>query len=220
MDLLLSNPQQYRQESINIEFCQHLDFVSSIPQFFSLFTEEDFFADVDIKLRCRENSEVVNGVLDGSIDLGFILSDTNIANPNIKLSTVVSSEPQIYFSVNCPLSRKSRILFEDFSDYPLVTTKYLIDKNDYRMINLLPFTPKRIEIVDSYDDILIYLATGRYITLLRPYVNLAGNKNIISHKLPDNYNLTQGITMIWFRSNKNKYLKKILSRMVSNESNG
>lgn len=219
MDLLLSNSQQYKQDGISIGFCQHLDFASSVPEFFSLFQEENFFDNADIKLRCQENSEVVNGVLGGSIDLGFILSDTNIANPNIKLCTIVSSEPQIYFSINCPLSRKSRISVDDFSNYPLVTTKYLIDKNDYRMINLLPFTPKRIEIVESYDDILIYLATGGYITLLRPYVNLASNKKIVSYKLPDNYGLTQGITMIWFHNNKNKYLKKILSRVVSNEKN-
>ena len=79
------------------------------------------------------------------------------------------------------------------------------------MINLLPFTPKGIEIVKSYDDIPIYLASGLYITLLSPYVNLANNKNIMSYKLPDSYHYKQGITMIWFSHNKNKYLKRILS---------
>lgn len=81
------------------------------------------------------------------------------------------------------------------------------------MINLLPFAPKGIEIVESYDDIPLHLATGRYITLLRPYVYLANDRNIVSYKLPDTYNLTQGVTMIWFQNNKNKYLKKILSIM-------
>jgi len=163
-----------------------------------------------IKLQCYENNDVVNGVLGGTIDLGFILSDTNISNPNIKLHTIISTEPRIFFSVNSPLN-KENITLDDLSDYPIVTTKYLIEKNDYRMINLLPFTPKGIEIVKSYDDIPIYLATGRYITLLRPYVNLANNKNIVSYKLPDSYQFKQGIIMIWFHNNKNKYLKKILS---------
>ena len=118
---------------------------------------------------------------------------------------------------------KNGLTINDFADYPIVTTKYLIEKNDYRMINLLPFTPKGIEIVKSYDDIPIYLATGLYITLLRPYVNLANNKNIMSYKLPDSYQYRQGITMIWFNHNKNKYLKRILSILYrtdeQNESN-
>ena len=101
--------------------------------------------------------------------------------------------------------------------YPIVTTKYLIAKNDYRMINMLPFTPKRIEIVETYDDIPIYLATGMYITLLRPYVYLSNDKNVRSFPLSDDYNLKQGITMIWFGNNKNPYLKKMVSIMSRRE---
>ena len=210
IDLLLNNTRQSKQERVSIGFCQSIDFSSSIPEFFSLFRRENYIPTAVIKLQCCENSDVVNGVLDGSIDLGFILSDTNISNPNIKLHTITSTEPQIFFSVNSPLN-KSGLTINDFANYPIVTTKYLIEKNDYRMINLLPFTPKGIEIVKSYDDIPIYLATGLYITLLRPYANLANNKNIMSYKLPDNYHYKQGITMIWFSHNKNKYLKRILS---------
>ena len=210
IDLLLNNTRQSKQERVSIGFCQSIDFSSSIPEFFSLFRRENYIPTAVIKLQCCENSDVVNGVLDGSIDLGFILSDTNISNPNIKLHTITSTEPQIFFSVNSPLN-KSGLTINDFANYPIVTTKYLIEKNDYRMINLLPFTPKGIEIVKSYDDIPIYLATGLYITLLRPYVNLANNKNIMSYKLPDSYHYKQGITMIWFSHNKNKYLKRILS---------
>ena len=210
IDLLLNNTRQSKQERVSIGFCQSIDFSSSIPEFFSLFRRENYIPTAVIKLQCCENSDVVNGVLDGSIDLGFILSDTNISNPNIKLHTITSTEPQIFFSVNSPLN-KSGLTINDFANYPIVTTKYLIEKNDYRMINLLPFTPKGIEIVKSYDDIPIYLATGLYVTLLRPYVNLANNKNIMSYKLPDSYHYKQGITMIWFSHNKNKYLKRILS---------
>ena len=205
IDLLLNNTRQSKQERVSIGFCQSIDFSSSIPEFFSLFRRENYIPTAVIKLQCCENSDVVNGVLDGSIDLGFILS-----NPNIKLHTITSTEPQIFFSVNSPLN-KSGLTINDFANYPIVTTKYLIEKNDYRMINLLPFTPKGIEIVKSYDDIPIYLATGLYVTLLRPYVNLATNKNIMSYKLPDSYHYKQGITMIWFSHNKNKYLKRILS---------
>nr|WP_236945846.1 LysR family transcriptional regulator substrate-binding protein [Enterocloster clostridioformis] len=189
---------------------------------YNLFRRENYIPTAVIKLQCCENTDVVNGVLNGSIDLGFILSDTNISNPNIKLHTIISTEPQIFFSVNSPLN-KNGLTINDFADYPIVTTKYLIEKNDYRMINLLPFTPKGIEIVKSYDDIPIYLATGLYITLLRPYVNLANNKNIMSYKLPDSYQYRQGITMIWFNHNKNKYMKRILSILYrtdeQNESN-
>ena len=214
LDLLLNDSHQSKQERVSIGFCQSIDFSSSIPEFFSLFRRENYIPTAVIKLQCCENTDVVNGVLDGSIDLGFILSDTNISNPNIKLHTI--------FSVNSPLN-KNGLTINDFADYPIVTTKYLIEKNDYRMINLLPFTPKGIEIVKSYDDIPIYLATGLYITLLRPYVNLANNKNIMSYKLPDSYQYRQGITMIWFNHNKNKYLKRILSILYrtdeQNESN-
>ena len=87
----------------------------------------------------------------------------------------------------------------------------------YRMINMLPFTPKRIEIVETYDDIPIYLATGMYITLLRPYVYLSNDKNIRSFPLSDDYDLKQGITMIWFGNNKNPYLKKMVSIMSRRE---
>lgn len=212
IDALL-NHHPSTQNSINIGFCQNIDFAPAIPEFFSLFTKENFFSGADIKLHCYENDVVVNGVINGTIDLGFILSDTNVSNPNIKLHTIVSSAPQIYYSINNPLSKKENLSITDFSNYPIVTTKYLIEKNDYRMINLLPFTPKGIEIVESYDDIPVYLATGLYITLLRPYVFLANDKNIKSYKLPFSYNLEQGITMIWFNNNKNKYLNKILLQM-------
>ena len=213
LDSLFNNSHQYKQEGITISFCQNIDFPSAIPDFFFLLARDDFFSCADIKLHCYENETVVNGVLNGSYDLGFILSDTNVSNPNIKLHTIVSAKPQIFFSANSPLNRKEDLTINDFSSYPIVTTRYLIEKNDYRMINLLPFAPKGIEIVESYDDIPIYLATGRYITLLRPYVYLANDRNIVSYKLPDTYNLTQGVTMIWFQNNKNKYLKKILSIM-------
>lgn len=210
IDLLLNDSHESKQDRVSIGFCQNIDFSSSIPEFFSLFRKENYIPTAIIKLQCCENNDVVNGVLDGSIDLGFILSDTNISNPNIKLHTIISTEPQIFFSVNSPLNR-TNLTIDDFANYPIVTTKYLIEQNDYRMINMLPFTPKGIEIVKSYDDIPIYLATGLYITLLRPYVNLANNKNIMSYKLPDSYQYRQGITMIWFNHNKNKYLKRILS---------
>lgn len=219
IDLLLNDSHESKQDRVSIGFCQNIDFSSSIPEFFSLFRKENYIPTAIIKLQCCENNDVVNGVLDGSIDLGFILSDTNISNPNIKLHTIISTEPQIFFSVNSPLNR-ANLTIDDFANYPIVTTKYLIEQNDYRMINMLPFTPKGIEIVKSYDDIPIYLATGLYITLLRPYVNLANNKNIMSYKLPDSYQYRQGITMIWFNHNKNKYLKRILSILHnSNEPN-
>lgn len=159
----------------------------------------------------------MEGVLSGDIDLGFILSDTNVANPNIKMQTVISSVPWIFYSANSPLNEKCSLSISDFAEYPIVTTKYLIAKNDYRMINMLPFTPKRIEIVETYDDIPIYLATGMYITLLRPYVYLSNDKNIRSFPLSDDYNLKQGITMIWFGNNKNPYLKKMVSIMSRRE---
>ncbi len=213
LDSLFNSSPQYKQEGITVSFCQNIDFPSAIPEFFSLLAADGFFSRADIKLHCYENETVVNGVLNGSYDLGFILSDTNVSNPNIKLHTIVSTAPQIFFSVNSPLNQKENLTINDFSSYPIVTTRYLIEKNDYRMINLLPFAPKGIEIVESYDDIPLHLATGRYITLLRPYVYLANDRNIVSYKLPDTYNLTQGVTMIWFQNNKNKYLKKILSIM-------
>ena len=211
LDSLLTGSNSYRQEGITVGFCQNIDFPSAIPNFFSLFAREECLTYADIKLCCYENEMVVNGVLNGSVDLGFILSDTNVSNPNIKLHTIVSSEPRLFFSINSPLNEKDNLTINDFSNYPIVTTKYLIEKNDYRMINLLPFTPKGIEIVESYDDIPIYLATGHYITLLRPYVYLANDRNIVSYKLPATYNLTQGITMIWFQNNKKNnsdYLQK------------
>lgn len=204
----------YNQNHFTIGFCQNISFATAIPNFFSLFTAESLFKDADIKLHCYENNDIIDGVINGSIDLGFILSDTTISNPNIKLHTIVSAVPQIFYSTNCPLSKVRNLSVNDFAGFPFVTTKYLIKQNDYRMINLLPFTPARIEIVESYNDIPIYLATGLYITLLRPYVSLASEKTIKRYKLPNHYNLSQGINMIWFNSNKNKYLKKILSHIV------
>ena len=75
IDLLLNNTRQSKQERVSIGFCQSIDFSSSIPEFFSLFRRENYIPTAVIKLQCCENSDVVNGVLDGSIDLGFILSD-------------------------------------------------------------------------------------------------------------------------------------------------
>lgn len=88
IDLLLNNTRQSKQERVSIGFCQSIDFSSSIPEFFSLFRRENYIPTAVIKLQCCENSDVVNGVLDGSIDLGFILSDTNISNTYIKLHTI------------------------------------------------------------------------------------------------------------------------------------
>ncbi|HIT63199.1 MAG TPA: LysR family transcriptional regulator [Candidatus Ventrimonas merdavium] len=213
LDSLFNSSYQYKQDGITVSFCQNIDFPSAIPDFFSLLARDDFFSRANVKLHCYENETVVNGVLNGSYDLGFILSDTNVSNPNIKLHTIASAAPQIFFSINSPLNQKENLTIHDFSNYPLVTTRYLIEKNDYRMINQLPFTPKGIEIVESYDDIPIYLATGHYITLLRPCVYLSNHKNIVSYNLSDTYPMTQGVTMIWFQNNKNKYLKKILTIM-------
>lgn len=217
MDLLLNNPRQLKKEGMSVSFCQNIDFAAAIPELFEAVSRNAFFAEADIKLQCRENEEVVEGVLSGDIDLGFILSDTNVANPNIKMQTVISSVPWIFYSANSPLNEKCSLSISDFAEYPIVTTKYLIAKNDYRMINMLPFTPKRIEIVETYDDIPIYLATGMYITLLRPYVYLSNDKNIRSFPLSDDYDLKQGITMIWFGNNKNPYLKKMVSIMSRRE---
>ena len=90
IDLLLNNTRQSKQERVSIGFCQ------------SIFRRENYIPTAVIKLQCCENSDVVNGVLDGSIDLGFILSDTNISNPYIKLHTITLTEPQIFFSVSSP----------------------------------------------------------------------------------------------------------------------
>lgn len=213
IDGLLNGPSCRKKNGLNVEFCQNIDFASCIPDFFSMFTQDKLISQANIRLRCCENEEVVNGVIDGSVDLGFILSDTNVSNPNIRLCTVAASAPEIFFSTNSPLNRKEKLSAADFSGYPIVTTKYLIEKNDYRMINQLPFAPKGIEIVETYDDIPIYLATGRYITLLRPFVNLSNHKNIRSYQLPESYQLSQGVTMIWFHTNKNRCLKRIIARM-------
>lgn len=207
----LMNPSCSDQpDGANIGFCQNIDFASHLPGLFLALSEDDFFSRAEVRLRCMENEDVLSGVLNGSIDLGFILSDTNVSNPNVKLHTVLAAKPRIFFSVNSPLARKENLNIQDFAGYPIVTTKYLIEKNDYRMINLLPFTPKRIEIVESYDDIPIYLATGAYITLLRPFVFLSNDRNIRSYHLPENYHLKQGITIVWFHNNKNKYVKRIV----------
>lgn len=212
VDRLLTTSTALRKEEIAIGFCQSIDFLSAIPHFFE--TLKDFEEEFSVKLTCRENNEVLSGVLDGSLDLGFILSDSNPVNPNIKLHTAVSAAPRVYFSCNCPLAWAARPIPPDaFSRYPLITTKYLIEQNGYRMINLLPFTPAWIKIVESYDDVLLHLATGRYITLLRPYVNLANNVNVVGYELPASYSLKQGVSMIWRKDNKNTRLKALLNKL-------
>lgn len=209
---LLNDAVALRKEELRVGFCQSIDFLSAIPDFFDVLKE--FEEELNLKLVCRENSEVLSAVLDGSLDLGFILSDSDPVNPNIKLHIAVSSAPRVYFSRNCPLAKEEgTIPMEAFSHYPLITTKYLIEQNGYRMINLLPFTPAWIKIVESYDDVLLHLATGRYITLLRPYVNLANNKNIAGCDLPENYALKQGVSMIWRKDSKNPHLRALLNRL-------
>lgn len=212
VDRLLTGSAALRKEEISIGFCQSIDFLSAIPHFFE--TLKDFEEALSVKLICRENNEVLSEVLDGTLDLGFILSDSNPVNPNIKLHTAASAAPRVYFSRNCPLARAERPIPPDaFSRYPLITTKYLIEQNGYRMINLLPFTPAWIKIVESYDDVLLHLATGRYITLLRPYVNLANNVNVVGYELPASYSLKQGVSMIWRKDNKNGQLKALLNKL-------
>lgn len=212
VDRLLTGSEALGKEELGIGFCQSIDFLSTIPHFFE--TLREFEEELNVRLVCRENSEVLSGVLDGSLDLGFILSDSNPVNPNIKLHTAVSAAPRVYFSRNCPLARADKPLSpEAFSRYPLITTKYLIEQNGYRMVNLLPFTPAWIKIVDSYDDVLLHLATGRYITLLRPYVNLANNVNVVGYELPASYSLKQGVSMIWRKDNKNSRLKALLNKL-------
>ena len=88
--------------------------------------------------------------------LVFISSPyTNVSNPNISFTTPFQQNLRFSSPQNPPLNRKEDLTINDFSSYPIVTTRYLIEKNDYRMINLLPFAPKGIEIVESYDDIPI-----------------------------------------------------------------
>lgn len=212
VDHLLNNSSTLLKDELRIGFCQSIDFLSAIPDFFAVL--KDFEDRLNLKLVCRENSEVVNAVLDGSLDLGFILSDTKPVNPNIKLHIAASSAPRVYFSRYCPLAQtEGPIPMDAFSRYPLITTKYLIEQNGYRMINLLPFTPAWIKIVESYDDVLLHLATGRYITLLRPYVNLANNKNITGCDLPESYALKQGVSMIWRKDSKSPHLRSLLNKL-------
>lgn len=213
IDSLFNKKYAEKKEALNIGFCEHINFASIIPQLFSLFSSEGSFQDAEVRLLCKENSNIIEGVLNGSMDLGFILSDTDISNPNIKLYSIYSAVPQIFYSINSPLYNKKELKLEDFADYPLVTTQYLIQQNDYRMINMLPFTPSRIEIVDSYSEISLYLATGKYITVLRPCVNLSNNKSIKRYKLPSDYGLSQGINMIYLTGNRNKALKKLLQQL-------
>lgn len=208
----LNDSAALSKDELRIGFCQSIDFLSAIPDFFD--TLKEFEEKLNLKLVCRENSEILKAVLDGSLDMGFILSDTNPVNPNIKLHIAALSAPRVYFSCNCPLAQlDTPIPMDAFSRYPLITTKYLIEQNGYRMINLLPFTPAWIKIVDSYNDVLLHLATGRYITLLRPYVNLASNKNITGCDLPESYALKQGVSMIWRKDSKNPNLRALLSRL-------
>ena len=202
-------------ETLHIGFCQNIDFPSCMPNFFNLLNK-DSYNSANIVLQCLENDLIVNKILDGSCDLGFILSDTNVSNPSIKLHNVLLSKPKLFFSKNSLLGKKKNIRLEDFEKYPIVTTKYLIEKNDYRMINSLPFTPKSIEIVDSYDDIPIYLATNKYITILRPYVTLSYDASIKSYELPESYQISQGITMIWKNNPTNSFLKKLINDITYN----
>lgn len=196
-------------QSLDIGFCQSIDFPFCIPEFFNVFARENDFGNLEFGFACEEVNDIIEGVISGKYDLGFILSDINISTPSIKMRNVIVSSPKIYFSKNSPLNRKDRIMLADLSEYPLVTTKYLIQHNDYRMVNSLPFNPRSIKVVNSYDEIPLYLATGKYITLLRPYVYLATNKNIVEYPLPD-YEIRQGITMIWLVSNSNKNLFRLL----------
>lgn len=202
-----TNPRT--NNKISIGFCQSIFFPEAIPNLFKLFQKPNLFTDSNFELHCLEVNEVIDKVINGSIDLGFILSDLNITKPQLKMKTVLSSNPKIYYSVNCPLSKLKTIHVQDFENYPIITTKYLIEQNGYQMINCLPFNPRSIKIIDNYDEIKLYLATGLYITVLRPYVSLAYNIAIKSFTLPD-YELSQGINAIWLSNNNNPYLEKVL----------
>ena len=214
----LFSTQSVSINTYKIGFCQNIDFHSCLPQLFSILNDYEK-PELEISLSCLENETIVNNVINGSLDLGFILSDTNVSNPYIKLCNILSGQPKIFFSIFSELAKKQNLSISDFAEYPIVTTKFLIEKNDYRLINALPFTPKSIKIVDTYDDIPIYLATGKYITLLRPFVNLAYCKDITSFELSTSYNITQGITMIWSEKNNHQihnHIIKTIKRKLTN----
>lgn len=197
------------RKNLNIGFCQNIFFPKVIPSFFKMLNS-DAFKSVDVNMHCYEVNDVISDIMDSTIDLGIILSDKSFINSQIKVKNIALDTPRIYFSENCPLCQKQKIVISDFASFPIITTKYLIEQNEYKMINYLPFNPQSIKIVDSYDDIIFYLTIGTYITVLRPYVTLAFNDSIRSFPL-DNYGISQGISAIWLASNDNSYLKKILN---------
>ncbi len=87
---------------LNIGFCQHIFFPEAIPHFFKLFAEGEPFCEIEVKFHCYEVKAVIEDLIKGKIDLGFILSDYNFSNHQIKMKTVKSEPPRIYFSKNCP----------------------------------------------------------------------------------------------------------------------
>lgn len=196
--------------TISIGFCQSINFQKAIPELFSLLNSE--VQNESLAFCCEDANDIVSGIASEKYDIGFILSDMEVSNPNMHIQNLIMDTPKIYFSKTCPLYKKQKITNEDLADYPVVTTKFLIQQNDYRMINALPFNPNGICIVNSYADIPLYLATGKYITVLRPYVNLAYDENICSYSLP-NYNLKQGITMIWKSTNTKDNVRKLTEKL-------
>lgn len=112
---LLYDSGQYQQNRVSVGFCQSIDFLSSVPDFFSMFRKENGIPTELIKLQCYENNDVVNGVLGGTIDLGFILSDimdfsayaeqvTGSVVSHVEALTASSGRPLVYL----PSSKTSK----------------------------------------------------------------------------------------------------------------
>lgn len=213
-DLFGTSKDSTERNNLNVGFCQSIFFPGVLPNFFGLFHEHKKLCDVDVDLRCYEVSDVISDISNGIIDLGFILSDSTFSDPQIRIQQIASDCPRIFYSENCEIASKEDVSVSDFANYPIITTRYLIEKHDYRMINHLPFNPQSIKIVNSYDDIILYLATGMYITVLRPYVSLAYNPHIKSFVLR-NYDVSQGVSAIWRVDNDNKYLPLVLNSLKS-----
>lgn len=200
-------------ETITIGFCQSINFQRAIPSLFSLLSSDLFAQNTNFVFCCEDANDIVSGIASDKYDIGFILSDMEVTNPNLRIQDLIMDTPKIYFSKDCDLNSKQKITLEDLAAYPVVTTKFLIQQNEYKMINALPFNPNGICIVNSYADIPLYLATGKYITVLRPFVYLAYDDNICSYSLPS-YNLKQGITMIWKNTNHKDGVRKVTDKLL------
>ena len=129
-----------------------------LPSRLSVFTARFPLAEITI-LNMR-TAEIVDGVAEGSIDLGAVLIDPR--HPNLTSQPVLPYEMVLVTPRGHPLSRRRRIALSDIARYPFIS--YTRDTETRQLIDR-PFRNEKLKIsikmaLGSTDLIIKYVSLG------------------------------------------------------------